>query len=719
MGPVSSRRLTRIAAFVLAVLSTLVCTAAATTRSTVVSPGFYRSVLDDQRAYDRLYDEVLVDPRSVAVTRPLLARLPVPEAQISSNIKVVLPTDSVRDLTTQQIDSVVGYLDGDRGTLVLTVDLAPVLGNLNDLAQIYFGDLVSSLQERKEPDFAAFSADLSAALREVTAGRAPDGLPSLPLTYAQAGQAADALLRAVTAQGREALRPEVEGALADGDVATALAAVAPAVVTDRTRDAAARLRATTGGSTWDLTQTLKASGNDLTALHRARPYTSFGLGLTEALSAALLVASLAVLWFTGPAAPGRRLMPLGWALAVGGALTALAAALVRLLADGRVVSPRASWPPSLARLVDDLQHAAFDDVVTTAVLTALVPAAAGALLVAVGWVVQVRPRPSFSPLRARGLTLAATGAALAGMLAVPLAAGPSAPRVCEGQAWLCDRPYDQVAYLTSHNANSTTVDRFIGPLQDPAIPAQLDDGVRALQLDTYHWERPDEIAGRLADSDFTPEQRKFLASAVEKLNPPRPGLWLCHAVCRAGAIPLVPTLRQLGTWMRAHPTEVVTLIVQDAISGEDTEKAFRQAGLTDLVRTPDPDPAKPWPTLGEMIDSGRRLVVFAEQADGPAPWYRNFYRYGMETPFAFRTPGDMSCVPHRGGTGKRLFLLNHFITNNGGSRLDAGEVNSRRFVLDRVHACERERGRPVNFIAVDYATIGDAQGATDALNAER
>lgn len=64
------------------------------------------------------------------------------------------------------------------------------------------------------------------------------------------------------------------------------------------------------------------------------------------------------------------------------------------------------------------------------------------------------------------------------------------------------------------------------------------------------------------------------------------------------------------------------LIVQDAISGEDTERAVRAAGLTDLLHTPDADPAGPWPTLGEIIDSGRRLVVFAKKADGPAPRYR-------------------------------------------------------------------------------------------------
>ncbi|MGW0014317.1 hypothetical protein ACWDVX_31785, partial [Streptomyces tendae] len=102
-----------------------------------------------------------------------------------------------------------------------------------------------------------------------------------------------------------------------------------------------------------------------------------------------------------------------------------------------------------------------------------------------------------------------------------------------------------------------------------------------------------------------------------------------------------------------------------------------------------------------------------------APWYRNLYRYGMETPFAFRSPDEMSCLPNRGGSDKRLFLLNHFVTAGGGLRLDAGVVNSRQRVLERAHACERQRGRPVNFIAVDYATIGDALGAVNELNAER
>jgi hypothetical protein len=190
-------------------------------------------------------------------------------------------------------------------------------------------------------------------------------------------------------------------------------------------------------------------------------------------------------------------------------------------------------------------------------------------------------------------------------------------------------------------------------------------------------------------------------------------------LCRAGASPLVPTLERLREWLDANPDEVVTLIIQDGITGEQTVEAFQQAGLDRLIFTPPADPNAVWPTLGEMIQSGRRLVVFAEEADGPAPWYRNFYKYGMETPFAASSPADLSCEPARGGVDKRLFLLNNFVTPSSGSRVDAAIVNDKHYLLDRVHRCESERHHLVNFIAVDYATIGDPLGVVDELNAER
>ncbi|MGY5069629.1 PI-PLC domain-containing protein [Streptomyces albus] len=716
-SPRRSGRLVPVLAFLLAVLCVSTVALTATVRSTVASPGFYQALLDEESAYDRLYSEVLVDPEISPVTRDLLAQLPVPEALVTSNIKVVLPPATVRALTDQQIEAVTGYLRGDRDELRLTVDLAPVLENLADLAQVYFGDLVANVQGGDQPDFARFTADLATALDALREGRAPE-LPALPLTEDQADRAADALLTAVPERERAALRPEIEVALGEGDVSTALAATAAAALSDSSRGAVADLRTTLQDGTWDLTDTLTAAGNDLTALEEARDYVRL-LTLLQVLAVTLALAALVTLWFTGPAAPARRLMRLGQALACAGVLTAVTVLLARMITGGRLLAVPSSWAPSVTALVDDLQRNAVDQMAATGLGAALAALVGGVLLTGVGWALLVRPSRMPTPTAVRTTAAGVACAALAGVLVVPPVFGPSAPRQCLGSSRLCDLRYDEAAYLTSHNAMSTTADRFIGPLQDPDITTQLNTGVRALQLDTYRWESPQDIAERLDSPEFTPEQRRLISGAIDKANPPREGLWLCHGVCRAGAIELVPALEDIGDWLRAHPTEIVTLIVQDDISPEDTEKAFRAAGLDDLLYTPAADPDAPWPTLGEMIDSGRRLVVFAEKADGPAPWYRNFYRYGMETPFAFRSPSEMTCAPHRGGTGKQLFLLNHFITNAGGSRLDAGRVNARDWVLERTRACEAERGSPVTFIAVDYTTVGDALGAVNELNSRR
>ncbi|WP_051821569.1 PI-PLC domain-containing protein [Streptomyces sp. NRRL F-5065] len=712
----------RVLVWIVAVLSLTVLAAAAVVRSTLLDPGFYGQVLEDERAYQRIYDEVLVDPRGAPATQELLDRLPVPQSTVTSNLKVVIPPETLRAMGDRQIAEVVRYLEGDGDRLRLTVDLGPVVANVQRLSEAYFGDAVAALQQRSEPDFQAFVQRLSEIAAQVVAGEAPlEGLPSLPLSHEQALAATDALLRLVPRDGRAELRPTVQAALDRGNVTAALAAVAPAAVTDQVRSAVTELVREARDGTWVLTVDLDASREVAEQARHARAVTRLFQEVVEPAAAVLCAGALTLVWFSSPPPTARRLMPLGWVPAAAAVLTGLAVLLLRVALGELPFRPPPEWPPAATRLFDDVQAAAVQRVLTTATVVAVILLAASALLITVSWVWQTRPSlprltdPRHAPL----LTAAVSACALLGTMIAPVALTGPSPRICQGSAELCDARYDEIAQLASHNAMATTADRFIGPLQDPDMVGQLDAGVRVLLLDTHRWERPEEVAGRLSTSEFSPELRDRLTRVLERVNPPHPGLWLCHSVCGAGALELTASLRQTGDWLRANPTEVVTLIVQDGIDGEDTRRAFERAGLADLLYVPDADPDKPWPKLKDMIDSGRRLVVFAEKADGPAPWYRNFYRYGMETPFAFRSPSEMSCVPNRGGTDKRLFLMNHFVTAGGGRRLDAGTVNSRDRVLERARACERERDRPVNFVAVDYATIGDALGAVQQLNTER
>lgn len=720
-------RRARACASVLAVLCVVVLTLAGTLRGTVLSRGFYQSVLDDERAYDRLYDEVLVDPEAQPVTRSLLARLPVPEGVVTGNLKTVLPPATVRELTDSQIAALLSYLRGDTDSLHLSVDLTPVLANLNDLGEVYLGSLVSGSGERSEEDLDAALEDLDTALDDLAAGRRPD-LPRVKLSDKAVGDATRVLLSGVPEDERNALRPQVEGALSVGDVATALAAVGPHLPGTAAgaggKEGRKDLVRITDGGQWDVVQDLQDSGADTEALRSARGVTDLTLGLVQTLATVAGIGAAVFLWFLSPGRRVYRIRRLSELLAVGGALTALLFLLARWRADTWVWTPPASWPPTLASLISDLERTGARAFTEAGLLASLAPLVTGLLLFVscAAWERRLSGRKLTR--RTRRTAMAGAGAVVTttivlGPALLPTAATGSERVYCNGSVELCELRYDQAAYLATHNSMSSTADRFISPLQDGDITTQLDNGARALLVDTHTWEQRDEIAERLQLSEYAPDMRKQITGLIDEASPSRPGLWLCHAVCRGGAVPLVETLRDIGDWLDAHPGEVVTMIVQDGISGEQTESAFRRAGLERLLYTPDADPDARWPKLGEMVEKDRRLVVFAEHESGPAPWYRNFYRYGMETPYAFKSPDEMSCVPNRGDTGKQLFLLNHFITHGGGSRIDAGEINDRDFVRERALRCQAERGHPVNFVAVDYANLGSAQDAVDALNESR
>ena len=56
---------------------------------------------------------------------------------------------------------------------------------------------------------------------------------------------------------------------------------------------------------------------------------------------------------------------------------------------------------------------------------------------------------------------------------------------CNGSIDSCDKRYDEVAYLTTHNAFNSRQDSFIFPNHNTNIEAQLNSGVRALMIDVY------------------------------------------------------------------------------------------------------------------------------------------------------------------------------------------------------------------------------------------
>lgn len=160
-----------------------------------------------------------------------------------------------------------------------------------------------------------------------------------------------------------------------------------------------------------------------------------------------------------------------------------------------------------------------------------------------------------------------------------------APTTCNGHTEYCTRSYSNITFVGSHDSP------FVGDLpqqnQNIDIKSQLDMGIRFLQAQTHH---------SIGDKNV---------------------LELCHTSCfLEDAGTLASFLVTVKNWLDAHANEVVTLLLTNGDSVDITEfgDTFAKSGIDSYAFVPASSPntlaIDDWPTLGDLISSGKRLVVF-------------------------------------------------------------------------------------------------------------
>lgn len=296
---------------------------------------------------------------------------------------------------------------------------------------------------------------------------------------------------------------------------------------------------------------------------------------------------------------------------------------------------------------------------------------------------------------------------------------------CNGDESLCDLRIDQVMFPGTHNSMSSSLyPGFLFGEQLDTIKGQLQSGIRAFLIDTHYGvpsrvrlpgsdtrmvltDRAAELrqpAGETVDPQVAERAARLAARAPRAADAQR-DIYLCHNYCELGAVPFSSVLADFKTFLDTHPDDVVMTIIQDATTPADTAAAIEAAGLGDRVATL--ERGKPLPTLRQLIDERRTLLVFAEQGGPGAPaWYQRAYDWFQETPYDFQSTTQFNCKPFRGGTGKPLFLLNHWITNTTPDPSGASSVNSGATLTKRIETCIAQRGALPNVVAVNFSERG-------------
>jgi hypothetical protein len=311
---------------------------------------------------------------------------------------------------------------------------------------------------------------------------------------------------------------------------------------------------------------------------------------------------------------------------------------------------------------------------------------------------------------------------------------------CNGFLQLCDRRYNEVTFPTTHNGLSDKPPTITSGAsivsvqnQDKAFIEQLKAGIRATKL-PLHWEN-----NILKVCHGFPEE-KFPVWVPQALNRP------CQIDPATES--LLDVLKILKKFLDENPREIFTFFLEGA-TGDHAKLAeiFAKAGFNEnnvhaqLLH-------EQWPTLGQMINNNKRLVVFVSLPDSKSsskiPWLHLMDEFVWQTDFKFgdikELKKDIQNPKIREGASQTIFdkrleqpdnkisVVQHFITPIykkvqwgrivpiGGTIQEAKIANSRPILMKRLEALEKKAHVPLNFIWVDFFEYGDLFDVINELN---
>ncbi|KAF7712632.1 Uncharacterized protein PECH_002868 [Penicillium ucsense] len=278
----------------------------------------------------------------------------------------------------------------------------------------------------------------------------------------------------------------------------------------------------------------------------------------------------------------------------------------------------------------------------------------------------------------------------------------AAANICNGRSEYCSRPYSEVTFVGSHDS------AFVGELpqqnQNIDVTAQLNMGIRFLQAQTHH-------------------------SLIDKNV-----LELCHTSCLLeDAGTLESYLRTIKTFLDANANEVVTLLLTNGDSVDITEfnEAFASSGIDRYAFVPssNPLPLESWPTLGQMISQGTRLVVFLDYGANTAKvnYILDEFAYYFETPYDVTDSSFSGCSidrPSGASPSGRMYIVNHFLDVDifgvkVPDRTAASSTNAatgKGSIGAQAAVCQSLYNRTPNVVLLDFVDKGSAIQAQNALN---
>lgn len=183
---------------------------------------------------------------------------------------------------------------------------------------------------------------------------------------------------------------------------------------------------------------------------------------------------------------------------------------------------------------------------------------------------------------------------------------PTNTTPCNNYPEFCNRKYSNITMVGAHNSPFVRPNNAAAN-QDLGVFAQLNDGIRMLQGQTHY-------------------------NATTKV------LSYCHTSCDILDVGTAESyFTDVTTWIERHPYDVVTILIgnSDLVAVGNYTSPLESSGLSRYAYVPPQVPMNisSWPTLSNMILSGKRAVIFMVRLvhdlvmETPAAPFRIFLYY--------------------------------------------------------------------------------------------
>ena len=147
----------------------------------LVDESYYQEALADSRVYDRLYDELLMDPAFAPQVDALLGGIDMPRDKVVVTLKELIKPEYLRTIVDAIVGQLVGYLKDGR-KLDLTLDITPIVQQMHDFAINTTAQLLEQAPVQEAASGEEFVAEFQKVLTALGAeGLPPTAIPSFPI----------------------------------------------------------------------------------------------------------------------------------------------------------------------------------------------------------------------------------------------------------------------------------------------------------------------------------------------------------------------------------------------------------------------------------------------------------------------------------------------------------------------------------------------------------